>query len=124
MQLIKAYPIDVSIEGLVKRATVSIEVEHDECLDLSYMDASLRAKTELQLERGQLDVVWVKVTVRFSELDYFEGVDSLGQVFVSKPDDVTECVNDHGMVENAKAELVAQVLQGVQSINSFLGKAA
>lgn len=120
MQLVKAYKTEAKIKGLTKTVLISIEVDYETDVDLSYMEPAERAKTERRLERGQLDCFWVKVTARFSDLSHFEGLDTLGQVFVSKPDDLDSCVSDHDMAQNAIADLVAQTLQGVESINQFL----
>ncbi|NJO48181.1 MAG: hypothetical protein HC840_00535 [Leptolyngbyaceae cyanobacterium RM2_2_4] len=119
MQLFKAFKTTALINGLTKDVVISIETDHDEA-DLSHMESDERAKTERRLERGQLDCVWVKVTARFSELSHFEGTDSLGQVFVSSPKDLEDTVSEYDMSQNAIADLVAQTLQGVESIQTFL----
>lgn len=120
MQVFKAFKTTALINGLTKDVVISIETEHESDVDLSYMDADEKAKTERRLERGQLDCVWVKVTARFSELSHFEGVDSLGQVFVSSPKDLEDTVSEYDMAQNAIDDLVAQTLQGVESIQTFL----
>lgn len=119
MQLIHAYKTEALINGMVKAVTVSIETDHDD-FDSRDMEADLVRETEAKMERGQLDCVWVKVTARFSELDHFEGIDTLGQVFVSKRDDVMDTVKEYDMAQNAIQDLVAQTLQGVEMIQTFL----
>lgn len=124
VELFKAFKTKAEIKGLTKDVVVSIEFEHETDIDLSYMDSKDRAKTMRQLENGRLSCVWVKVTARFSNLAYYEGLDSLGQVFFSNRDELDSIVSDHGMTSNAIQDLVIQVLQGKQNIDQFLRKGA
>lgn len=119
MQLIHAYRTQALINGLTRSVVVSIETDGDD-FDRTYMDESLVAEVEAKIEQGSMDVVWIKVTARFTDLAHFEGIDTLGQVFVSKRDDVLSTVTDHDMAQNAIDELVAHTLQGVESIQAFL----
>lgn len=127
MQLLSAKPIDLTIEGLVKRAVVSIRYDLDHDIDFSYWDAETAKATQNDLERGRVLCLYIQVEVKFSDLDGFEGVDSLGQVFVrpsSHDKDILQTVKDHGMIDNASQDLIDRVLKGVEQINQFLGKAA
>jgi len=123
MQLIKAFKTETVINGMVKTVLVSFETDHDD-FDGSYMESDDVASIERKIELGQMDVVWFKVTARFADLEHFEGVDSLGQVFVTKVSDLDETASDYDMVKNAIEDLKTNVLQGVSQIETFLGKAA
>lgn len=129
MQLIKAFHTETVIQGMTKRVVISIETQDETEFDFSYWDQDLAKKTMRDLNAGRVGLVWVKVTARFSDLAHFEGVDSLGQVFVRASKDLAEkdvlqTVNDHAMTQNAIDELVKETLSGVSQIEAFLGKAA
>ncbi len=125
MKVIKAYPIELAIKGMQKRAIVSIEVENETDIDFSYWDKKTAKHTQKDLDSGKVICLWVLVRIGFSGLDGFEGVDSLGQVFVrpsSIETDVFQTVNDHGMIDNASSDLIEQVLKGVDKLNEFLSQ--
>lgn len=122
MQLVKAYSIDVTIEGLVKRALVSIEVDHDEP-SYDYWETSDVLETKASLLADNVRCIFISVSVKFADLDGFEGFDSLGCNFVRPSyyiDDILQSVKDHTMVLNAESDLVVRVLQGQYKLTNFL----
>lgn len=121
MQLIKAIKTTTEIEGQTKDVLISIEVDHDQ-FDPIDLSSDYIAGIHAQLERGQTKCVWLKVTARFTELDHFEGLDTMGQVLSKTEADVLRVVQDYGMINNALVDLLAQVLQGKSQINTFLGR--
>lgn len=128
-QIIKTYQLEVTISGLARQATVSItaEPEYLNDSDFKYWEIDDVEKTKKDLEAGILEVYSLGVGIKFVDLDYFEGFDSLGQVFVRTSNAINEAlevVSDNAMVYNATRDLVQSVLQGFESINQFLGKAS
>jgi hypothetical protein len=120
MQLLNAYKTEALINGMVKTVVISIEVENETDVDLSYMEPADIEATQDRLERGVLDCLWVKVTARFSDLEHFEGLDTLGQVFSTSKADTMTTVEFHDMAKNAIDELVANVLKGHEALDLFL----
>lgn len=124
MQLVQVIKKQVKVNGMDKTCVVSIEVETDDFQQDDYMERDLMLETMRRLHRGELGCHWVKVTARFSELEHFEGVDSLGQVLSSSKAELLAVVKDHDMVGTAIAALKENVFAGKSQIDAFLGKVA
>lgn len=109
MEVVKAYRTETVIQGLLKSVVVTIEVDSDSF----YREHTGTANVE---------TVWIRVTAQFSDLMHFEGSFERGQVHIQERGDILRTVADYAMVENAIEDLKAQTLQGIPSIQSFLGE--
>ena len=55
-----------------------------------------------KIDSGEIDLVNLFVSVSFGP---FTGIDTLGQVFVSTPEDLNQTIEDHAMEQNAIQDL-------------------
>lgn len=115
--------VKMTINGIELDATVKIEWDYDDFPrpghDFDYGSESENQKELERFERGELFSLIVKISVQGEGL---EGSDILGGVWVSvsKWDaDVLECVETHGMIENASSELKTNILDAAQRLAKY-----
>lgn len=123
MHVIKAYKTRVQINDLVKEVLVTIEAELEAQVDYDGLDDTLINEVSRDLENNTIKCFYLQVRADFTGLDGFTGLDSIGQVFTrgsSENTDLVQSAEIYSMAENAINDLVAQVLQGVETINNFL----
>lgn len=101
--------INFKINGHDVEAIVSIKFDYESDPDFSFWDEELKIETQDAIASGKTSCIYVQAEIHFEGLT---GMDSLGMVFVRNSSfnkDVMQSVDDHGMIDNAKADLIAQV---------------
>jgi len=110
----KTYKNTFPIHGKTIECTVSIYVEtSDLSLEDVIGDAEDFKDLERKIERG--DLMLADVIVKFSAHG-FEGFDSLGSVYVERPEDVENCLIEYGMEDNARAGLERSMIESLNKI--------
>ncbi len=99
------------------RITVRVyadDTDPEDMSDPNVFDSPEAYKTYLaKFESGDLCFVYIVATAYLGNM---EGSDSIGAVEVSKPSDVKQAVDDHGLIENAIADLTRNALTFVATI--------
>lgn len=116
----KTYKNTFPIHGKPIECTVCIYVEaSDLSLEDVVGDAEDIEALSRRVERGDLMIADVVVKYRAAG---FTGMDSLGAVYVERPEDVDTCLIEHGMEENARMDLERVMTEAFESLKSILNK--
>lgn len=116
-----------NLNGRAYTATVKIGTMYDECVSLDDLIDSKAmpveaAKLERDLESGRASVIVVCVDSECAELPDLKGMDSLGAVIVYKARDIDATVEDHGMIDNSVADLIASYQRELDSARDKLAR--
>lgn len=105
------------VHGLEVVATLRAQVYIDQDFQLDWdFEPGEKEKLERQLERGDITPCGIVVE---AFADGIEGSDSLWAVLVSKPEDITQTIEDHGMVDIACNELVAELIATANRLRRY-----
>lgn len=104
---------EIDINGHKTQATLVAHVYFDDSYGY-YQDDD--AETVKRVKSGELTPCLV--AVKASALG-FDGRDTLGSVLVAKPEDVTDAIQDNSMIDQAKDDLVVNILDTIQKLKPF-----
>lgn len=112
---------EVEINGKLALVKVTAKVYFDECYSVDDLECfeneEQRAEYIRKLDRG--DLTPCGVVVEATALGC-EGSDSLWAVMVSKPEDVTGCIEDNGMIQQAIGDLKTNILNHIETLKPYI----
>jgi hypothetical protein len=118
IQTIQLGPKTIEYKGLQQLADVVAYVYVDEHFEIDWdMPADERAELERQLERGNITACGIEVR---AALGGIEGADSCWGFLVRTPTDIMDAIRDHGMADNACAELVREIADAVVAARNVI----
>lgn len=110
----------VEINNRAVSVSIVVYVEHDEGYNLSDLSDDSKEQKRLgkKIDDGSLMIAHVMVKASAFTID---GIDTLGGVFIAKPEDVEETISFHSMELNAINDLKLTMTKVYADLSQVMG---